>query len=397
MSQGSVIVVHPGVQHSRELARALHRGGLLARLITSINGGFSGASLLPAAVRRKLRTRTAEGVPNSLVTLVPYFEAVTWLLQPVLGARSRERLSYAALDLFDKRAAKIVADLRPRIVVGFENGCRHTFRRAKTQGVQCVLDAASVHYSAQPTNDGAREAALEERIRKSKDEELELADHVVVLSTYARDTYAAAGVPAQRISIVPPGASLSISGLVEPPAERRDRSMRFLFAGNVKLAKGVDLLLEAFARLQASDKQLTIAGPLVDEALLPANKPDHVEYVGKLAPEALYRAYANSDIVVLPSRADGFGFVVAEAMRCGRPVIVSSSTGAKDLVAEGVNGWIFQSGSADDLLRAMQLAISRRSSLAEMGARARSAVADLTWEAYGIRIRDLYSRLLTPG
>ena len=97
---------------------------------------------------------------------------------------------------------------------------------------------------------------------------------------------------------------------------------------------------------------------------------------------------------MLPSRADGFGFVVAEAMSAGLPVIVSSATGAKDLVTEGATGWIFPAGNEIALLDAMKLAAGRKHDLRTMGAHGRQTVAGLTWDAYGERIRTLFRRLL---
>ncbi len=395
-ARGSVVVVHPGVQHSRELVRALHHGGLLSRFVTSFNGSFGGAAWLPGRIRNRLRVRTTERIPDSMVTTIPYIEAATWLARPFLGHRLAEQFFYASLDLFDRLASAIVVSNRPRIVVGFENSCRHSFRKAKSAGALCVLDAASVHHSAQSPDEKNIDAARWERINQHKDEELRLADRVVVLSTYARDTYAAAGVPIERITIIPPGV-WSPGAAVRGTTQVKRAAIRFLFVGNVKRAKGVDLLLEAFARLEAPGKSLTLVGSMAEKGELPGALPDGVEYLGKLPRDAVFDAYANADVLVLPSRADGFGFVVAEAMGCGLPVIVSTATGAKDLVSEGMTGWIFKSGSTEDLLRAMADAHSRRSLLADMGAQARQAAAKLTWDAYGIRVREFYSRLLAQS
>jgi len=214
-----------------------------------------------------------------------------------------------------------------------------------------------------------------------------------VLSSYARDTYVAAGVPAEKLSIVPPG--------VWRPARvpERDRSggdgrFRYLFVGNVKRAKGIDLLLEAFARLDVPGKKLVIAGGAPDASALPRPLPAQVEYVGRLDRQAVFAAYAQADVLVAPSRADGFGFVVAEAMFEGLPCIVSSAVGARDIVAHGMNGWIFRSGSATELESTMVEAFRRRAELPALGACAREAAGKLDWDLYGERIRRLYAALL---
>lgn len=392
----SIVVVHPGVQHSRELARALQEDRMIARFITSLIPESAGARLLPDGARNRLRMRAVNGIPGEKVIAISFIEIALWLWARILGNRFRDRLSYAGLALFDRIAARKVRKLRPRLVVGVENSSRHVFRSAKAVGATCVLDAASVHHSAQPARHPEADPELAARVVAGKDEEVRLADHIVVLSTHARDTYVSAGVLSERISVIAPGIWFPDCWLSTVP-RRSGPGIRFLFVGNVKFAKGVDLLLAAFARLKVPGKRLLIVGPITESGLLPDPLPSGVEYLGKLERRAVFDAYADADVLVLPSRADGFGFVVPEAMTTGLPVIVSSCTGAKDLVQDGATGWIFLSGDSQALLRAMEHAAARRDELSAMGSRARKAVAGVTWEAYRERTRALYRDLISQA
>ena len=168
--------------------------------------------------------------------------------------------------------------------------------------------------------------------------------------------------------------------------------VRVLFVGNVKHAKGVDLLLDAF-RVLRSSATLVLAGAIVEPGLL-ARLPERVEVAGKLDADALRSQYARAHLLVLPSRADGFGMVVGEAMRSGLPVIVSSAAGARDVVVPGRNGWVFPSGDASSLAAALAAAISDPMRLRDMGAVAREDAALLTWERYAQRTVTLYRALL---
>lgn len=389
----SIVVVHPHVQHAWELAKALEQGRLLSHFVTSI--GVSPAMLgrLPRRMQDKLRSRSSAGIADARLTVLPTLEIVRWLSNFVLAPSARERSLYLHMRAFDWLAGRRLAAMQPRIVVGFENSCLHVFRRAKAGGAMCVLDAASVHHSAQPPEITGISRTFSDSVKRRKDEEIRLADRIVVLSSYARDTYLAAGVPADMISVIPLGIWLPSFDRHWPKRHSTD-GIRFLFVGSLKRAKGVDLLLEAFVRLEAPGKRLMLVGSKAEAGALPKALPKGVEFLGRLPRDALYEAYSNADVLVLPSRADGFGFVVVEAMGCGLPVIVSSATGAKDFVEDQATGWIFESENAEDLRRAMAAANLRRASLAAMGAQARQAVANLTWDAYGNRIRDLYSQLL---
>lgn len=366
---------------------------MLLRFVTAFNGSSVDWRWLPAAFRSRVRTRAIDGVPASCVVAIPYVEIATAVLSSFLPRALRLQLVYAGLTTFDRLAAVPALQLRPEIVVGFENACWCAFRRAKAAGALCVLDAASVHHTAQPAQGGEENAAFWRRVNARKDEEIALADRIVVLSLYAKETYVAAGIPPGKIAVIPPGVSLS------PPVTRVEAKptaggIRFLFVGNVKFAKGVDLLLSAFARLGRKGKKLSIAGAVEEPGLLPAPLPEGVEVLGRLDRDALARAYANADILVLPSRSDGFGLVVAEAMSAGLPVIVSSATGAKDVVVHGENGWVVDTGSVTALQEAMHVASEHRDRLAELGLRAREAARSLTWARYGDRIRTFYAQML---
>jgi glycosyltransferase involved in cell wall biosynthesis len=92
------------------------------------------------------------------------------------------------------------------------------------------------------------------------------------------------------------------------------------------------------------------------------------------APGDPVAAYHRAELLVLPSLHDGFGFVVAEAMACGLPVIVTEDSGASSLVRKDENGWVVPSGRIEPLALALEEAILRRSNLISMGRRGRATV-----------------------
>jgi glycosyltransferase involved in cell wall biosynthesis len=92
--------------------------------------------------------------------------------------------------------------------------------------------------------------------------------------------------------------------------------------------------------------------------------------------------YQSAHCVVNPSHYEGMPNVVLEAMACGVPVIVSDVAGNRDVVDEGVNGWIVEHDSRDALVDAMARALRDPDGLAAMGGRARRIVAErYSWDA----------------
>lgn len=300
---------------------------------------------------------------------------------------------YCSLWMYDRVAARRLAADSPQIVVGFENSSLALFREAKRLGAFCVLDAASVHFDFQRRKGYAACKSLQRRVDVRKAQEIALADRIVVLSTFAKQTYIDAGVPTEKLAIVAPGADLAMFS--HKPPRRSGQGFNYLFVGSLTTEKGIDLLISAFKGIKVPDKTLTLVGAKHGSLPDRFEEVPGVTFAGYLFSDSLRDAYQRADVLVLPSRWDGFGLVVAEAMATGTPVIVSSAVGAKDLVKHGENGWVFESDNAAALAETMEISYQERNRLAQMGAQARDTVSDeYTWEAYRKRIATIYGGLL---
>ena len=141
----------------------------------------------------------------------------------------------------------------------------------------------------------------------------------------------------------------------------------FLFVGSFIPRKGVDILARAFSELVATvpDVRLVVAGDgdpagQFDRHLSPAAAA-RVVNCGFIPWERLPELYRRGDFLVMPSRYDGWGLVIPEAMASGLPVIGSVDAGATlDLVREGVTGWRVPSGDVQALVAAMRRAAALR-------------------------------------
>jgi glycosyltransferase involved in cell wall biosynthesis len=146
--------------------------------------------------------------------------------------------------------------------------------------------------------------------------------------------------------------------------ERRfdvDQPCRFLFSGSFIHRKGIDLLVSAFSRLIADgiDAELHLlgAGPLQKE-LQPkyAAFQNKVQIHGFKQWHELCTAYAQADVLCVPSRYDGWGLVVPEGLAAGMPVISTDCTGAARELINCKNGWIVPAGNRDALYDALKSA-----------------------------------------
>jgi glycosyltransferase involved in cell wall biosynthesis len=111
--------------------------------------------------------------------------------------------------------------------------------------------------------------------------------------------------------------------------------------------------LEAAQRLGPEHYRFRAVGAFVRDA---GRLPDvgHVEYVPWQDRPGLAEIYRSATVLVMPSRWESFGLVAVEAMSYGLPVIASDCCSLPEIVRPGVNGWLFRTGDADDLVRTLQ-------------------------------------------
>jgi glycosyltransferase involved in cell wall biosynthesis len=119
--------------------------------------------------------------------------------------------------------------------------------------------------------------------------------------------------------------------------------------------------------------------------------------LGQISHKSLPNELAKHDVLVLPSRFDSFGLVVAEAMACGLPVIVTENVGAKQMVTHEVNGLIVPVADATALAGAMKWFISNRSLLPQMSCEARAAAESYDWHYYHRRVVEFFCSLSRTG
>jgi glycosyltransferase involved in cell wall biosynthesis len=112
------------------------------------------------------------------------------------------------------------------------------------------------------------------------------------------------------------------------PQLREKRIMLFLSRLHEK--KGCELLIEAFSTVGDSVIHLVIAGPCADQNYLArlqrlaAKSANPVTFTDMLTGNLKWGAFAAADAFILPSHQENFGIAVAEALACGRPVLISN-------------------------------------------------------------------------
>jgi len=394
-----ILVTHPGRQHSHQAALALQEAGMLA-------GYWSGVPATPEQARRVpalLRSRFSRYAPVPLdprrARWYPWTPALRRTGDALLPAGAVPWNDFAACRLFDRWVARGLRRSR-RIeldaVIACEISALATFRQARRRGIRTLLDAPSIYHAAQDRLHGTTDPPrLHRRIVALKEAEIALADAILTVSELARRTYVEAGVPPEKVHAVPLGADLE---LFSPDGERpAGADFTFLFSGATIHRKGFDLLLAAFDRVRAGNPaaRLRLAGPRGDSAhLLDRRGLDGIDLLGPLPQSELAAELRRADLLVLASRNDSYGMVVAEALASGLPVLVTEMVGAKDLVTEGRTGWIVPVGDVAALAGRMDWCARHPDGVRAMRADCRRAAESATWPAYHQRFVDLLEEIL---
>ena len=177
---------------------------------------------------------------------------------------------------------------------------------------------------------------------------------VLPVSSLAADFYRRLGVVEPKI--YPFGYFRSRARWTDRSGHFKDESkIEMVFAGQIIERKGLDILLDALGPLFDEYPSLTLSvigdgdmlprlRSLVEQRLL----TERVTFEGVIPPERIPARLAVADLLVLPSRWDGWGVVVNEALSVGIPAVVSDRCGAADLIENGKNGYVFPSGPSGD-------------------------------------------------
>ena len=138
---------------------------------------------------------------------------------------------------------------------------------------------------------------------------------------------------------------------------RDDVDFLVFYAGRLNKEKNIPFLIRGFARIlnERPRAQLWIAGQgdmrnMLEREVNNLDIASSVKFLGHIPHEHLGDYYSIIDVFVLPSLIETQGMVAMEAMRFGKPVIVTNSiVSADELVTQGENGFIVDSESVDDL------------------------------------------------
>jgi glycosyltransferase involved in cell wall biosynthesis len=332
-----ITIAYSGVHQMYQVALAAQELGCLDHFFCSLIDapGKWGALFTKIFGRDRLVNRWRPELDTKRVTEYPW----PFLLQLIKKFSKGTLLPEVWEDTnnaFDVWAAQQLKKVDSCLFVGGETCALRSLEIAQERGIKTLLDCHQVHPDF--LDRVIAEAALDLSIsvpetidtptwRKQKLREFELADFLLLISEPQKRSFLEAGFSPEKLATITLWADTSIFYSPPAPITKNPNVLRVLFVGGLSLRKGVPYLLQA-TELCGSDVQLTLIGSKTSEINDFLNKAEgKFNYVPSMTKAQLREYYWQSDVLVLPSLVDTFGWVAMEAMACGLPVIVSENCG----------------------------------------------------------------------
>jgi len=343
-------------------------------------------------VRRLLGRELPKEVPHEVVVTAPGRSLAHAALSRLLGSGASR---FASPDAWLKKAI-VDEDFRgANALYALDNSDRDVIAAAKRrrmfvcyEQIICA-DSGRIMREERDRFPGFEAQDSDELVEagiRADREVFQMSDVVLAASEFTRLSLLKVGCPAEKIAVVPYGVDQRWFDLPARPVPGR-----VLFVGTVGLRKGNHYLAEAYRILKERgvDTEFRVAGPH-DAQQITTPLFQGPKYLGQVPRTLIMDEFAQADVFVLPTVAEGFGLVHLEAMACGVPVVTTPNCGS--LVRDGVDGHIVPIRDPNALADRIESLIRDRGARERMSRNARQRAEQFTWDAYS---KTLVSAILT--
>lgn len=351
----------------------VREGGLglnLAHMLAGLEGQFE-VEVFSAASIPGLRSQAVPGSPLA-------DRILAWPgIRRFRGLQANLREAH-----FDRGVA---ARLGPGDVFqGLTGQCERSLERARALGMRLLLDVVTVHNDEGDLRVAREAAAFRSSAAPNRAQgrrrrrEYDLADRIRVMSRHAQRTFLDRGFSPDKVVVVHPPVEVDHF----PRAAFGHSRFRVTFIGRLEIGKAFHHVIEAFQRARLADSELVLWGGSGSREVtryLRERVEGHPAIQVRPVPiraAGLEEVFGKSHVVVHPSVADGFGYVVGEAMAAGVPVIASDTTGGSDWIVDGVNGFVVPAGDIHALRERITWCHRHASRLPDMGRAARATAEE---------------------
>ena len=406
-----VIFSHPtGNANARAAAYGLAKAGILKEFYTSI-ASFEGDFLdrlsdipsLSEIKRRKfhqdLKAITSTWPWMELGRLLSAKAGLSSLTAHETGLFSVDHV-YQSIDKRASLSLRSPYKTAVKAIYSYEDAARISFSTARKNGLSCIYDLPIGYWrTARKLLESERTiwpewaATLtgfkdsEEKLSR-KDEELKMADLILVASQFTAKTLEDFPGQLAPVKVIPYGFPPVGEGRHYASSIGQQRPLKLLFVGGLSQRKGIANLFEAVKRLGKHVELTIVGGKANNDCKILNEELSRYRWIPSLPHHEILAIMREHDVLVFPSLFEGFGLVITEAMSQGTPVITTDRTAGPDLIKHGDNGWLIEAGSTDALENAISEILHKPSLVAMAGENAMDTARMRPWERYGYELAE---------
>ena len=219
-------------------------------------------------------------------------------------------------------------------------------------------------------------------------------DRFICPSEYSKETLKKAGASEDKIDVIPHGINLEIFVPSVSGREIREKyslgdTKTFGYTGRLSLkkyahAKNLIALLKASKIVfeKVPNSKLVFGGTgfeNLQQMIKELGIEDRIIYVGEREPEKVGEFYGAVDVVICPALSEGFCFLTAEALACGRPVVATGLGAHNERIVNGETG-LLSGDSPEEIADAIIRLLEDKDFATRLGKNAAEASKKLTWE-----------------
>jgi glycosyltransferase involved in cell wall biosynthesis len=181
--------------------------------------------------------------------------------------------------------------------------------------------------------------------------------------------------------------------------EKYQVSKKFMltYVGRLAPEKNVDLLVDMANSLPKEwneQIQWVIVGDGPSRSKMEDVAPSNMTFTGFLKGEELAEVYAASDLFIFPSSSETFGNVVLEALASGTPVVGVNAGGVRNIVQEGITGYLCEPGQPAEMMNTIQQLLENDGVRNRMGLEGRKYALSQKWDVIFENLLYSYSTVL---
>lgn len=356
------IVVH-GRFHAFDLARELSRN----HDITIFTNYPKWAVERFGLKRIQVRSNWAHGL----------FSRGAWWLEQNVRAPHPEAALHRS---FGQWAASQLRKEHWDVVHSFSGVSEEILRILQNTRVMKLVVRGSTHIRTQATlleEEERRTATRLDRpsrwIIEREEREYVLADKVIVLSSFARDSFLAHGTDASKIGLLPLGTEVDMFRPSRQVVDARCRRilsgdpLRVLYVGSLSFRKGMWDMRALLQNLDTDSFRVRFVGPVSSESAQLIHDLRHTaEFFPKQPQQELPDWYAWGDLFIFPTIEDGFAVVLAQAQASALPILTTTNCCGPDIIRNGETGWVLPIRSPQAFVERLRWCDVHRQELANM-------------------------------